>query len=272
MPTDQQRPRRPQRPRGPNEPVKETQFNAGSRRERLEFLRILKGWTEEYRGLQVSEYVPLDVLEPGKLPDQWLRNERYPYRSFQEQLDSSRINMENPLGQRARFTESSIPRPGAKTGNTTWMKKLEAVRFIVKGHLELDNCLSLLPENLQTNRDNPSMNEYAAEIYKIVGESVNKMVPTVGMALLIFILRQENFLEMPLCPFHTDTEQAKFFLKIIRKNEIIVPGFIQRVLPAVNLLFLYGNGTYPDSTIRLHGIDFNALKRKLRTNFEYKVS
>ncbi|KAH9209564.1 hypothetical protein DL95DRAFT_477119 [Leptodontidium sp. 2 PMI_412] len=49
-------------------------------------------------------------------------------------------------------------------------------------------------------------------------------------------------------------------------------GFIQRVLPAVNLPFLYGNATYPDSTNRRHAIDLNALKRKLRTNFEYKVS
>ncbi|KAH7311128.1 hypothetical protein BKA65DRAFT_484908 [Rhexocercosporidium sp. MPI-PUGE-AT-0058] len=185
--------------------------NAAARQERVQFLEILRGMVAEYPNLQIPKYIPQDIIDAGQLPDEWLKGKEYPYRSYEELLPEVRIDIENPLEGRARFAESSIHRPPAKTDNMTLLKKFATVRFVMKGDLTDSDCVNMLPQNIQTRRDDASLSEWARCIQKSRGESVNKMVPSMGMAFLIYVLDQEEFLEEPLCAFDTPADRNIHF-------------------------------------------------------------
>jgi hypothetical protein len=126
----------------------------------------------------------LEKLKSGNLPDNWTHPPFAPvlYR-FKQKCRETGINYINPLGG-ARVKQLTDRLPQGKD-NITWLKKLAQVMFLYKGDMDIRTAKGLLPYIFQENPQSPGMTALANQLMKVADEIKNKIVPNVGVAILM---------------------------------------------------------------------------------------
>jgi hypothetical protein len=69
--------------------------------------------------------------------------------------------------------------------NITWLKKLGQEIFLYEGKIDIEIAKALLPYIFQDDHEAPGMRELARQIMKVPNEIKNKIIPTIGVAILM---------------------------------------------------------------------------------------